>query len=66
MSTIAVVGGTGPQGKGLACRFARGGHDVVLGSRDGARVAQAADELAARLGGTRRHGRRGGERGGRD
>ncbi|MFB7758539.1 NADPH-dependent F420 reductase [Streptomyces sp. NPDC056121] len=51
MSTIAVVGGTGPQGKGLSCRFARGGHDVIIGSRDGARAAQAADELAARLGG---------------
>ncbi|MEU6663015.1 NADPH-dependent F420 reductase [Streptomyces sp. NPDC046821] len=51
MSTVAVVGGTGPQGKGLAYRFARGGHDVILGSRDGGRAAQAADELAARLGG---------------
>ena len=33
MSVIAVIGGTGPQGKGLGDRFARGGHEVVLGSR---------------------------------
>lgn len=49
MSTIAVVGGTGPQGSGLAYRLARGGHDVIIGSRDGARAAEAADQIAARL-----------------
>jgi NADPH-dependent F420 reductase len=47
--TIAVVGGTGPQGRGLGYRLARGGHDVVLGSRDADRATAAADELAARL-----------------
>ena len=30
---IAVIGGTGPQGKGLAYRWARHGHEVVIGSR---------------------------------
>ena len=30
---IAVMGGTGPQGKGLGYRFAKHGHAVVLGSR---------------------------------
>ena len=30
---IAVMGGTGPQGKGLGYRFARHGHTVVIGSR---------------------------------
>ena len=30
---IAVMGGTGPQGKGLGYRFARHGHAVVIGSR---------------------------------
>ena len=30
---LAVIGGTGPQGKGLGYRFARHGHEVVLGSR---------------------------------
>ena len=53
MSTIAVIGGTGPQGKGLGYRFARGGHDVILGSRQESRAAEAADELAARLDGER-------------
>jgi NADPH-dependent F420 reductase len=49
--TIAVVGGTGPQGRGLGYRLARAGHDVVLGSRDADRATAAADELAARLDG---------------
>ena len=43
--TIAVIGGTGPQGKGLALRFARAGHQVTLGSRDAARAKEAADEV---------------------
>lgn len=51
MSTVAVVGGTGPQGKGLGYRFARGGHDVVFGSRDDTRAAVAAAEVASRLDG---------------
>jgi NADPH-dependent F420 reductase len=46
---IAVIGGTGPQGKGLGYRFARHGHDVVLGSRSAERAASAADEVSARL-----------------
>lgn len=49
MSTIAIVGGTGPQGKGLGYRFAKGGHDVVLGSRSEERATEAAGELDARL-----------------
>jgi hypothetical protein len=50
MSVIAVIGGTGPQGKGLAYRFARGGHDIVLGSRDQERAVAAAAELSERVG----------------
>ncbi|NYE47137.1 hypothetical protein HDA32_002257 [Spinactinospora alkalitolerans] len=42
---VAVVGGTGPQGKGLAYRLARAGHPVVLGSRDADRAADASGEL---------------------
>ena len=42
---IAILGGTGPQGKGLALRFAAAGVDVALGSRDGERAAQIAQEL---------------------
>jgi 8-hydroxy-5-deazaflavin:NADPH oxidoreductase len=49
--TIAMIGGTGPQGRGLAYRMAGAGHDVILGSRNEERAVAAADELAARLGG---------------
>lgn len=47
--TIAILGGTGPQGQGLALRFARAGERVALGSRDGARAADIARELNAKL-----------------
>jgi NADPH-dependent F420 reductase len=50
VSVIAVIGGTGPQGKGLAYRFARGGHEIVLGSRDQERAVAAAAELSERVG----------------
>jgi 8-hydroxy-5-deazaflavin:NADPH oxidoreductase len=42
---VAIVGGTGPHGCGLAQRLAVAGYDVVVGSRDPAR----ADAVAARL-----------------
>jgi 8-hydroxy-5-deazaflavin:NADPH oxidoreductase len=48
VSTIAIIGGTGPQGKGLGYRFAKGGHDIVLGSRDEQRAINAAEELTGR------------------
>jgi hypothetical protein len=38
IGTVAVVGGTGRQGGGLAKRFARAGVDVIVGSRDPARA----------------------------
>ncbi|MQA06959.1 MAG: NADPH-dependent F420 reductase [Pseudonocardiaceae bacterium] len=44
--TIGVFGGTGPQGKGLAVRWARAGLRVVIGSRDAAKGASAAAEIA--------------------
>ena len=43
---VAVVGGTGPFGKALAARLREAGIDVVVGSRDPARAAAAAAELA--------------------
>ena len=46
---IGVVGGTGPQGRGLAYRWARHGHRVVIGSRSVDRAVQAATEIAERL-----------------
>ncbi|WP_028303543.1 NADPH-dependent F420 reductase [Oceanospirillum maris] len=42
---VAIIGGTGPQGKGLAKRLALAGVDVVIGSRDGDKAAALADEL---------------------
>ena len=47
---IAVIGGTGKEGRGLAVRWAAAGHEVVVGSRDGARAAAAAEELSALAG----------------
>jgi NADPH-dependent F420 reductase len=42
---VAVVGGTGSFGKALARRLAEGGYDVVIGSRDAGRAAEAAQGL---------------------
>lgn len=47
--TIAIIGGTGPQGRGLALRFARAGVSIAIGSRDASRAANIADELSAKL-----------------
>lgn len=49
--TIAVLGGTGQEGGGLALRWAKAGHRVVIGSRDPAKAAAAAAEMKAKLGG---------------
>jgi 8-hydroxy-5-deazaflavin:NADPH oxidoreductase len=49
--TIAILGGTGQEGGGLALRFAKAGHRVILGSRSAARAAERATEMNARLGG---------------
>lgn len=46
--TIGVLGGTGPQGRGLAYRWALGGLSVLLGSRDADRAEQAAGSLRER------------------
>jgi len=48
---IAVIGGTGPQGKGLGYRFARHGHTVVLGSRAAEKAVPVAAEVTERLAG---------------
>ena len=44
---IAILGGTGDQGLGLALRFAKAGRPVVIGSRKLDRAVQAADEVRA-------------------
>jgi NADPH-dependent F420 reductase len=46
---IAVLGGTGPQGRGLARRFALAGHEVLLGSRDAGRAAEVATQIATSI-----------------
>lgn len=43
---LGFLGGTGPEGKGLAFRLALAGHEVLIGSRDVARAQEAADEVA--------------------
>ena len=46
---IAIVGGTGREGRGLALRWAKVGHQVALGSRDAERARARAGELAPTL-----------------
>ena len=43
---LAFLGGTGPEGKGLALRLALAGEEAIIGSRDPERAATAAGELA--------------------
>jgi len=49
--TVAVLGGTGPQGRGLVRRWAAAGIPTVIGSRNADRAAGVAAELAAATGG---------------
>jgi 8-hydroxy-5-deazaflavin:NADPH oxidoreductase len=48
---VAVLGGTGPQGRGLARRWAAAGLSVVIGSRSAERAAETAAEIAEATGG---------------
>lgn len=48
--TIAVLGGTGAEGSGLALRWARAGHRVILGSRNPEKAAKVSKELNALAG----------------
>jgi NADPH-dependent F420 reductase len=50
-TTVAVLGGTGPQGRGLARRFAAAGLPVVIGSRSDERARETATMLADATGG---------------
>jgi len=47
---IAVIGGTGPAGMGLALRWARAGETVIIGSREENRAQHAAATIQKRLG----------------
>jgi 8-hydroxy-5-deazaflavin:NADPH oxidoreductase len=50
--TVAVLGGTGPQGRGLARRFAAAGLTVVIGSRSQERAQGIAEEISATIEGS--------------
>ncbi len=48
--TIAVLGGAGKEGSGLALRWAHVGYPIIIGSRDAARASEAAAEINSALG----------------
>lgn len=50
MATISILGGTGKEGSGLALRWAKAGHHIIIGSRSAERAEQAAAEINAQLG----------------
>ena len=47
---IAVLGGTGPEGFGLALRWTQAGETVIIGSRDATRAQEAAEKIKQRVG----------------
>lgn len=47
---VGILGGTGPEGSGLAARWAAAGEHIVIGSRDANRAADTAKLLRTRLG----------------
>ena len=47
--TLAILGGTGPQGQGLALRFAQAGINVAIGSRNSERATEIAENLSSKL-----------------
>jgi len=49
-ATIAVLGGSGAEGGGLAIRWAHAGHDVIIGSRTAERAQEAAARIAKHVG----------------
>ena len=54
---LAIVGGTGAVGRGLALRFAHAGYEVAIGSRDAAKAEATAREVNASVGGEPATGR---------
>jgi NADPH-dependent F420 reductase len=50
IKTIAIIGGTGKEGKGLAYRWAKQGYHIVIGSRQAEKAQAAADDIQALLG----------------
>ncbi len=58
---LAFLGGTGPEGRGLALRMALAGEEAIIGSRDATRAAAAAQELLQAAPGARIQGAENGE-----
>ena len=50
--TIAILGGTGSAGGGLALRWANAGYPIVIGSRNADKAAQICDRINAQVGRT--------------
>ena len=55
---IALFGGTGPEGFGLALRWARAGETVIIGSRDANRARESAEKIKQLAGEQRKDFRR--------
>ncbi len=53
MTSIGILGGTGPQGRGLARRLSQAGHEVVIGSRSVERAQAAAETFRSSKGDVR-------------
>jgi 8-hydroxy-5-deazaflavin:NADPH oxidoreductase len=51
---VAILGGTGPAGMGLALRWGRAGETIIIGSRDAQRAQEAADSIRKKAGGQAR------------
>jgi NADPH-dependent F420 reductase len=49
LPNVAILGGTGKEGSGLALRWARAGYPLIIGSRQAERAAQAAKELTEKV-----------------
>src|ERR1700674_5556020 len=47
---IAILGGTGPAGMGLALRWSRAGETILIGSRDAQRAQEAATKIKQKAG----------------
>ncbi|MCJ7723873.1 MAG: NADPH-dependent F420 reductase [Anaerolineales bacterium] len=52
LPTIAIIGGTGKEGKGLAYRWAKAGYRLIIGSRSIEKALAVAQELNDKLYGT--------------
>lgn len=47
--SVAIIGGTGPEGSGLALRWAQAGETIIIGSRNPQRAAEAANKIREQI-----------------